>query len=246
MRLRHFGLAILLPACPVSAQCPDNGQVLVMKQEKGIELIRFFGRSSIKGFFPGPDFVWVKANKHNPEPTFWVDGLLVQWMFFPKREFMGANATSDQDTLEGYYRYETEYLKQTFTKTGSQLNLARFLNTEEHASDGTKHTFLIWSATPQGDATKQYWVATVHPRGVVSMSVIPRNPADEGKMRTLIDSYMASYAILRPDEEASYMKALHTFEQSKVQPQVQTIQRNRTKMNETSIPFPSPVGSNSR
>ncbi|MBS1766406.1 MAG: hypothetical protein JST05_03250 [Acidobacteria bacterium] len=245
MKIYRLCLTALIKIASLGAQCPDNGQILVLKQDKGIQLVRFFGKDSIKGFFPGHDFTWVLADKHNPEPTFWIDGFLVEWAFFPQSEYMRGKATNDRESVEAYYKYETDYLKAESRRPVSSLHIERFLNEEDKATDGSNHTFLIWSATPGEGSIKQFWIATVHPRGIVTMSVIPKSHLDDTRMKTLIDSYMASYAILRPDEETTYMTALHTFEKSKGQSQVQTMRRKRINGSKFSISIPPAAGPDS-
>lgn len=232
-------VALLLPLT-LLGQAPDNGQTLVLKQEKGIQLVRFFGVASVNAFFPGPGFTWVEADKNNPDPTFWVDGMLVQWMHFTREEIGCKRALKGQDLVEFYFRYETSYLRQVANVDASQLHIERFSFTGDQASDGLKHHFLIWSATPNGGNTKQYWVATDHPQGLMVMSLIPSQPADENKIKTLIDSYMASYSVLRPDEAAFRLNQFHDFERQKTPPQVPSMKRLRgEQLGQSTIKFPA-------
>jgi hypothetical protein len=224
---------------PLLGQVPNNGQTLVLKLDNGMRLIRFFGDASIKGFFPGQGFTWVEANEHNPDPTFWIGDMLIQWMLVDRSDFMAGAATNEHETLEAYYRYETDYLKQIRPAAPSRLHLERFQFTGEVATDGVKHTFLIWSAFPGGDKTKQYWIATVHPLGTVTMSIVPKSNVAEQAMKTLIDSYMASYAILRPDEARTALGQFRTLNQTAGPSKVPSVVRKPgDKPGEDSIPAP--------
>lgn len=225
MRLRSFGMAALVAATPILAQIPNDGRILVLKQDQGIEVVRFLGPNSVKGFFVGSKFTWVESDAHNPDPTFWMDGVLVQWMHFTRKEIECARPLTGDDPVEFYFRYETDYLKRVSDVDASQLHIERFAFTGKQASDGLRHRFLIWTATPHGGDAKQYWIVTDHPKGLEVMSLIPRQPANGDRIKTLIDSYMANYTLLRPDEATFRLNQYQELKHQKTPPQVPSIKR---------------------
>jgi hypothetical protein len=204
-------LALAAVACWATAAapaCPDDGATTVFRQDKGFAAYRAAGEATYRSFFRGNELEAVDPDAGSGRAEFWLDGLFVQWMRVDDSEFLKSSARTPSDVLEAFYGHESGHLLRVAREQALDVrDLARFEHEEKH--DGVARRFLIWTAIlgRKGEASRQYWIATRHARGVVLLTMILRSLDDDSRARSVIDSYLANFSAVRGDECAALSAA---------------------------------------
>lgn len=182
-----------------SPGCPDGGETLFFKVERGFQGYRLVGADSYRSFFPGKTFErGSAAAPASARAEFWVDEVLAQWMLVGNDAFPSGGAKDGRALLEAFHRFQAGTLAEAGATGAARLGAPRgFDPLEERGADGKVRPFEIWKSSlgKESEAT-QFWVATPHPLGVVVLSVIAPSAQAVPKAQALIDSYMFNYAPL--------------------------------------------------
>jgi hypothetical protein len=184
-------LALSLSAAPT---CPDGGETLFLKVDRGFQGYRLIGDGSYRSFFAGRTFE--RGSSAKPvagREEFWVDELLAQWMLVAREAFLKADPKDAGALLEAFYRFQAGTLADAGTTGAGALGATKgFDALNEKGADGRARPFKIWKAALGAEAT-QFWVATPAADGVVVLSVIATSRELVPKAQALIDSYMFNF-----------------------------------------------------
>jgi len=177
-------LSLSLSAAP---GCPDGGETLFLKADRGFQGYRLIGGDSYRSFFAGKALERASAGKPaaGGRAEFWVDDVLAQWMLVGREAFMEVVPKSEWQLLHAFHEFQS----------GAVAGIEREPQPlEQKAGDGKPRLFDVWSAAlGKASEATQFWVATPHPRGVVVLTVIAPSADAIPKARAVIDAYMANY-----------------------------------------------------
>lgn len=192
--MRFLLVAIISIGTIGFAECPDTGSTLFYKVENGINGYKLFSKESYWSLFVGSEFHTVSGG---PPGKFWMDGSLLEWALIPSSDFAAKKKKASViPSLKSFFEYEAGFLKANVKKGLTEMeDFADYTPIRRKGADGVIRYFKVWSARlgKGTDKKTQYWIANLHPRGAVVLSIIQMNNNDNTKVKVLIDSYIANY-----------------------------------------------------